>query len=488
MRLPASFLLLLLAACGGSMDMSGAQDLGVTPGGSQDIAYAREIIEAGGIPRREHFTAEGLFSEHDLPLAGDGACDAILCPAAAATPFSPIDGSGPQALVQLGFDTVLDAETFERRPLALAVAVDVSGSMADGKLDAVKDALHVMVDQLDERDQVALVAFDNTSWTELSLTTMDAEGRAALDAAIRDLEELGGTNIEAGLREAYDHVEPTAGTEGVETRVMLFTDAQPNVGDTGVNSFLGLVGDHAELGIGISVFGVGLDMGTELADAISKTRGGNYFYLATQDDIRQVFDEEFDYIVTPLAYDLAVEVTPASGVSLYAGWGAVLDEGADRLDIGATTLFLSARDGGMGVSLVGDAIRDMAPGTTLATFDLAYEELDGTAVADSVTVRWDGGATLGTASTLADDVGVYKMAGLVDEFLALTAGADFCSEDLPADDAAARIEAAAAHLAEIAAALPDDGMAAEDALMRKLLTNLADDGRDACAIGDTYAY
>src|SRR5262245_47999639 len=101
--MPRSLLLLALlplTGCESSGAFAGAADLGVSPGGSEDNAYAREIIENGGIPRREHFSAEGIFSEHDLPLSGGEECAEILCPVAAATPFSPIDGSGPQALVQ----------------------------------------------------------------------------------------------------------------------------------------------------------------------------------------------------------------------------------------------------------------------------------------------------------------------------------------------------------------------------------------------------
>lgn len=460
--------------------------LGVTPGGSQDNAYAREIVENGGIPRREHFTAEGIFSEHDLPLPGDGTCAEILCPAAAATPFSPVDGTGEQALVQLGFDTVLAADTFERRPLNVAVAVDVSGSMSDGKLDAVKDALGVMIDQLHDGDQMALVSFSDEARTVRGATVMDEAGKRDMRAAVARLDERGGTDIEAGLALAYGHVAPDAGASGVEHRVLLFTDAQPNVGGTGLDTFLGMARYYSEAGIGLSLFGVGLDMGTELADALSKTRGGSYHFLAEHDDIRRVFDDEFDYLMTPVAYDLDVEVTPAEGVALYAGWGAPVDGEADRVQIGASTLFLSARDGGMGVSLVSEGA--LVAGAPLATFDLSFETPDGAVVNDTLEVAWHGGAMLGEHEVSADAEGVYKMAGLVDEFLAFTAGADFCGGTLDAAAADARMVAAAEHLATIAAALEDAPIDADRVLVERLVENLRDGGENACAIADRYVY
>ena len=39
--------------------------MGATPGGAQDISYARDRIKAGEVPHPATFTPEGLFSEHD---------------------------------------------------------------------------------------------------------------------------------------------------------------------------------------------------------------------------------------------------------------------------------------------------------------------------------------------------------------------------------------------------------------------------------------
>jgi Ca-activated chloride channel family protein len=245
---------------------------------------------------------------------------------------------------------------------------------------------------------------------------------------------------------------------------------------------------YGAAGIGISVFGVGLDMGTELADAISKTRGGNYFYLAESGDIRQVFDEEFDYIVTPLAYDLEVEVTPRDGFELQRGWGVPVDGPQDPMRIGASTLFLSARDGGMGLSFSGAGLFELAPGDELASFSMRYEEADGDAVSDEITVSWRGGGEYGGSADEADDVGVYKMAGLVDAFLGFEAGADFCDGALGAEEAQARMVAAAEHLERIAAALTDAPSASEAVLQRRLAENLRVGGVDACAVSDAYVY
>jgi Ca-activated chloride channel homolog len=481
---------LLMAAQLGCADsgLGAAGGPGVTQGGTQDMRYARTIIESGGIPAAEHFNAEGLFSEHDLPLDGDE-CDQLLCPRAAASWVDPVGPEEGQALVQLGFGTNI-GEEFQRRPLSLAVAVDISGSMNGGKLEAVKDALQVMVDQLDEGDELALVVFDDQADLIRGMTVMDAAGRQQLSSDIAALQTDGSTDIEAGLKLAYDQVAPMAGAAGVEDRVFLMTDAQPNVGATGLGSFIGMARFYAESEIGLSVFGVGLDLGSELAQEISTVRGGNYFFLADEDAIAQVFDEEFDYMVTPVAYDLEVVVQSAPGLEFGHAYGAPLDQPGPQVDFGASTLFLSARNGGIGMTLRDDdgVPLDAEGPLDLATFHLSYEPVDFADVVESeLAVRWQGGEVIGEQPTLADDLGVYKMAVLVDEYLALMAGADFCEGSISAEVALGRIAEARQRLDGVAVNLGDGPIEDEVALMDKLRINL-EGGSNNCAPADQYYY
>ena len=437
-----------LSSLGGCADSSMAMgDIGVTQGGSQDIRLARELIEAGQIPRHDHFTAEGLFSEHDLPITGEG-CDAVLCPRAAAARIDPVDGSGSQLLVQLGFGTKYESETFSRKPLNLAVALDVSGSMSGGKLDAAKVALERLVAQLDDGDQLALVTFSDR-----------AKLLAPMLRVIDGLGTEGGTNLEAGLERAAGEVGPDAALPGVESRVMLFTDAQPNIGATDIHSFTGMTRYYAEAGIGLSLFGVGLDMGSDIATEVTRTRGGNYFFLSDNDAIEQVFDDEFDFMVTPVAFDLQVNVEAASGFSFDRPWAAPLDEADVGIEFGASTLFLSARDGGMGVSLLADGGVEAAEGGDVVTFDLSYEDGETGALAtESLAVGFDGGVAYETEHISADDVGVLKMGVLIDGVLALEASADFCDGVLDPKDAVDRIAEAQARLHDVAAMLEDDDL------------------------------
>lgn len=461
---------------------------GVTPGGNQDMEYARTIIEEGGIPASEHFTAEGLFSEHDLPLGGEE-CGELLCPRAAASWVDLVGPTAPQMLVQLGFGTNI-GEDFERRPLRVSVAVDISGSMSDGKLAAVRDALTVMVDQLDWQDSMALVTFDDQAQTVLGMMVMDSPGRETMLGAIDRLATAGSTDIEAGLSLAYSHVEPLGDQPGIEERVFLFTDAQPNTGSTGVGTFMGLAQSHAEDGIGLTVFGLGLDLGSELAERVSSVRGGNCFFLSDDESIRKVFDTEFDYMVTPVAYDLQVEVDAADGFVFTEAYGAPSAHTGPGIEFGASTLFLSSRNGGIGLLLApegGLPMEEDGP-TDLASFRLAYEPVDAhETVHSELDIAFNGGAVILEQPTQADDLGVYKMSVLLDEFMALEAGSDFCEGTLDLAEAGARIAEARDRLGSVALHLADDPIHAEADLMAKLLDNVAA-GAVHCAPADVYEY
>jgi len=490
LSLALSLPLLLATACTSADSMvgtMGGNDLGVTPGGSQDIGYARDIIEAGGIPSEDSWSPEGLFSEHDLPLDGPD-CTELLCPRAQAAAMPTRE----EVVVQVGFGTNITADTFERRPLNLGLAVDISGSMDGDKLDAVKLALRHLADHMSDQDAVSMVAFDDQAELRLGTTVMDERGKQRFLDEVARLESRGSTNIESGLQLAYDQVAPAAGPGAPEDRVMLFTDAQPNVANTSASGFMGMARHYADDGIGLTVFGTGLDLGAGLADQMSQVRGGAYIYLPDRESIAGAFDVDFDYMVTPLAYDLQVQLTTAPGWRFVGAVGAPMDEaagGTDGIDFGASTLFLSSGGGGMAVILArapgAEGAAMPAAGDALAGFDLRYTKADDSGdVQESLDLAFDGGEAwsneeLGDTSPLADDLGVYEMAFLLDEVDALAAAGRFCDGSVRTEDASRAVTGARDRLDAGARQLDDAGLAEESRLMQKLSSNLSH-GTQAC--------
>ena len=83
--------------------------------------------------------------------------------------------------------------------------------------------------QLGEGDRFSIVTYGSSS--QVHLAPLSASADETILDAIESLEEDGSTNMEAGLRLAYEVAGAEVGRAD-RVRLMLFTDVQPNVGLT----------------------------------------------------------------------------------------------------------------------------------------------------------------------------------------------------------------------------------------------------------------
>jgi len=89
-----------------------------------------------------------------------------------------------------------------------------------------------------------------------------------------------------------------------ENRIIFLTDAQPNLGDTSEHSLLGRLKGNADDRIYTTFIGIGVDFNTELIEYITKIKGANYYSVHSPGEFIERMEEEFDYMVTPLVFDL----------------------------------------------------------------------------------------------------------------------------------------------------------------------------------------
>lgn len=335
----------LLPACASSS----ADSMGATPGGAQDDALANEKVANGEVPRPEDITVEGVLAAHDFPLNAVP-CTQELCINSAYAIAPSFELNRSAVFVQLGFDSGIDAATFRRAPLNLSVVVDRSGSMAGEKIASVRAALNKLVDQLSEGDRLSIVLFDHA--VEVLLESTPVSDRAAIKALISRITERGSTNMSLGLEYGYKQVTAHAGMPGVADRVMVFTDAIVNTGETDLESFIELASANSAKNIGLTLFGVGIDLNQSLVVPIAKLKGNSYFYLSDAARIATIFDQDFDYLVTPLAYDLRFTLTPAAEYRVSQVYGFTgYPEGSGSVEIAVPTVFLSRGHGAIVVRL-----------------------------------------------------------------------------------------------------------------------------------------
>lgn len=450
----------------GGGGVTGGESLGATPGGAQDFRFVRETIAQGGVPPADAFFVEGLLSEHDLPLEGE-ACDEPLCLSMAA---GAVGREPRKALVQVGFSSGLSAETFQRPALNLALVVDVSGSMAGGKMEATRQALKRLSEKLGADDRISIVAFNDRA--RLLLAPTAGDDRSAIHGAIEALAAGGSTNMEGGIALGLEQIRRQAVGDALSARLMLFTDAMPNVGLTSPTSFVGLLQSAADQGVGLTAFGLGLDFSYELVDMIANLRGGNYVYLADATAIREVFDQDFDYLVTPLAYGLKLALTIQPGFRVKSAYGVkAWSADTSTTSMVVETVFISKNKGAMLVELERTTDAPLVPGQVpILAGSLRYETPAGISVEGMLDASLDASALMATESVFPQP-GLRKAAALVSQVRGMQTA---CSLYHGGDTAGAQevLHGLVALMERARSLLADDALDAEIALVQQLSDNM----------------
>lgn len=455
---------LLVGCSGGFSAPNVGGGFGATPGGAQDISLARTKINQGEIPEPEDFVAEGLYAEHDLPLDGPP-CEELLCLRMATGIAPAIDTGRQEVFVQVGFSSNVDPATFRRKPLDVALVIDRSGSMAGEPMQAVKDAARTLVDKLNEDDTLSVVIFDDE--VDTLVEQRPVRDRAALKGAIGEIEDRGSTCIECGLREGFKQLAKRPNDPSRSRRLFLFTDAMPNVGATGEGEFTELLVSNAREGRDTTVFGVNIAFGQELVTKISSVRGSNYFYLGDSERTRKVFDEDFDFLVTPIAYDLRMALEPAEGFQVEAVYGLPgVEPGASKAEMEVATVFLSRRRGAMLARLRGP--EQVSPHQRVVAGSFSCEPANGGAFAPvSLSASYEGSEPLSSTATWYAQRSVRKTVALTNFILGARKAIQLWKdgEHTEAHEMAART---AALLHEEAEALDDAPLRTEAELAGKL--------------------
>jgi len=362
-----------------------AGDLGATTGGQQDIAAGRAAIEAGNIPAAESITVEGFMSEHAIPIVEPPDAGELYTNVTAAW-HDDFDAYTPYATLVIGLGTTIDMDTFARDPLNLCLVIDKSGSMADviderseaTKLDAVKIAIDRMLAQLDGDDLVSIVTF--TDRGSLVLDGVAGDDIASIKTAVSGITASGGTNLAAGMRRGYRAVNSHR-SDARSDRILVFTDAELRTRqEEAARNFIGAMKEYAALDIGATVFGVGTNFGHEIAYDIAQVRGGNYFFLSDYDRIVTVFDTEFDFLVTPVAYDVTLAVDVPFAFDVVEVHGIPTEEPyLNTTELVIPTVFFSNRAGGGAIMmrLRAGAFVDFEQENTLAEVTMTYETPEG---------------------------------------------------------------------------------------------------------------
>jgi len=303
----------------------------------------------------------------------------------------PILHAGKPAQIFLRIDATGLGETGKRPPLDLAVVLDRSGSMTGAKIAYAKKAVDLLIDRLLPSDHMALVAYDDVVETVFARRKVD--DALVMKTRAAAVESRGCTNLSGGLVEGLQQL----GREsGALRRVLLLSDGLANAG---VTDPAGL-GDIAQQGVaggkGVSTFGVGLDFDERLLRHIADTGGGNYYYIASPDEIPGIFMEELGELGDVVAQNLTIDFRPKGaevlGVLGFDGAGLPAQAGAVRAGAVRSVMLalsVSAADGAAGLSQdAGSTSQDAGMQARHGAHAAAHRPGDGEVVLGEVICRW----------------------------------------------------------------------------------------------------
>ena len=172
--------------------------------------------------------------------------------------------------------------------LAVVLSIDRSGSMAMTtdekvtKLDIAKEAAHLVVDLLDERNEVGVMSWDTEFIWDSPLKP--ARDKQSIHHAIATIKAGGGTDGYPALKESYQVL---FDRPALLKHVIFLSDGQMTRGD-----FSGLLRRMAKDKITVSTVAIGKDADVPLMVDVAKWGRGRFYYTEDDATIPRIFTLE----------------------------------------------------------------------------------------------------------------------------------------------------------------------------------------------------
>lgn len=185
--------------------------------------------------------------------------------------------------------------------------VDVSGSMDEpNKLPLVQASMNMLVDQLREKDKVAIVVYAGNAG--LVLPSTNGTNKIKIKEAVDNLEAGGSTAGGEGIKLAYKIARENF-IKGGNNRIILATDGDFNVGPSSDDELVRIVEQERKSGVFLSVLGYGMgNYKDNKMQQLADKGNGNHSYIDNINEARKVLVSEFGSTLFTIAKDVKIQI------------------------------------------------------------------------------------------------------------------------------------------------------------------------------------
>ncbi|WP_281228229.1 YfbK domain-containing protein [Flavobacterium aquiphilum] len=189
----------------------------------------------------------------------------------------------------------------------LVFLIDVSGSMSDAnKLPLLKQSLKILVNELRQKDKVAIVVYAGAAGMVLPPTNGDE--KQTIINALDQLQSGGSTAGGAGIELAYKIASENF-IKGGNNRVILATDGDFNVGSSSNSDMEKLIEEKRKTGVFLTCLGYGMgNYKDSKLETLSDKGNGNYAYIDNIQEANRFLGKEFKGSMFAIAKDVKIQI------------------------------------------------------------------------------------------------------------------------------------------------------------------------------------
>jgi len=225
-----------------------------------------------------------------------------------------IPANGGQRLLRLVLRAPLLPRQGERNPLSLGLIIDRSGSMSGNKLGHACEAVLQALARLDERDRVAVLAYDTEVQVVQPAGPVDATCRQQTARALKLLRTGGSTDL--GLGWLSGCTEADKGRGDRLGRCFLLTDGLTNAGIIDPVELSGHAAALRQRGMVTSTFGIGDDFDEAMLGAIAEAGGGGFYDIARGEGIIAAVQRELGEALEVVATGVGLHLRLPPGAQI----------------------------------------------------------------------------------------------------------------------------------------------------------------------------